>query len=263
MRTFAWLPLLAAVAACSSTSNSGPSGPSSHTDGGVHADATASDATADATDSGARTDGATHCGAAAGDTPDFGFGPAADGKFDGPVTAIGIDGGQLELVAQDGTRVLFYGAAPAIPLGTTLWATLDQLTVHGNPFASTTYTEGLLRAGQHGALLAQTLVGDVPTTDGVASDFLGAKVSVVALYSTGTCPRKDLYSVTIHGDTDTILAPGTHCRVTIGGVEYDVSLGQAEVQSYPPQEDGSVSRCLPSDWVPPAGFRLNGHAVHF
>lgn len=271
---------LTAVVACSSSDQDAARAAAAHADGGSGDGAAnpAPDGTsprADAAEEGSPEeggadgpDGSEVCESKQGPAPDFFVRLPGDVDYDGPVTVELADAQGQALVGRGeagSVQVLLGG--PAVPDGATLWASLRQHTTHANPYNTTVISGAVIRASEHGPVLAETLHAFVPgTADQVP--FLGASMSASVLCTvteyrnTSTnqpCLTRSLHSVTIHGDTDLTLTPVSEGHVMVNGIEYVVWLSGASSETRLPPYD---QLCV-FDWAPYPGLSLTARAVRY
>lgn len=268
LASFAW--------ACSSEENASSRAAQVSPDGGSSADGShsagpdASKPRSDGSRGGAAgsADGdAAACPFKPGKPPDFSIELTGEVGYDGAVTVQSVDAGALALVwSGEGGRAeaKLGGNQTALPSGTRLWASLSQHTFHANPFNSTTLSSSMIRASERGPVLAETVRAFIPSNPS-SRPFLGVTVSfeqlctrheITNLVTGESCATTDLYSVTLHGDSDVALSADAENQVTIAGTRYVVWLEEAFV-------DAATGICAEGDWAPTPGLVIAGRVVNY
>jgi hypothetical protein len=164
-----------------------------------------------------------------------------DDRYAGDVVVTASAARQLDLMGSDGTKASFAGAVPALPTGAKLWASFEESASRPNPLAYVeTYTDSL-RVRAQGAWIAERYSGFINPVS-----IVGARVDVKPSCMTSSrCWTTTDFAVTIHGDTDLTLMPGTKGQLTIARVAYEVTIQQAMDVAYA----ADIPSCTPGDYA--------------
>jgi hypothetical protein len=195
--------------------------------------------------------------------------------YAGPVDVEAGDGGSLTLVpVQDGGRhgVRFDGMVPSLSPGATLWANFREADpMRTNPFAPRRVWHHVVKASETGPILAEDLKDFMDRASSLT--FLGAPIDLEKLCSldprppveengfhiSSGCLGVSQYAVTIHGETDLRLTDHTSGHISVGGIDYTVSVNGAW-ENYFTMDHSDW--CIPDDDISP-GLSLVARATHY